>query len=299
MYEACLKKAVLGLLSALLCLLSAPAQALIENNMTCNNSNSSGELGNVAPNTRFTLVMEGSCTITRWYPVGASLQFVQSKPIGTPPSVMAFYLGTGAQLPEVPVGTPGTVCIPISCQPLRVGRVVPYSVALVGITAATTGQHWLVVQLTDTSIGGWHNYGDYINSLLIRYTVTAPSCSLTSPGTVNLNFGTLRNDSLQNVSQNTTVSLNCATALQANVTLASNQQTMDAANGLSTTSLSGLNMAARWTDSNTAVSLNSARSINLRAGDNSLNLGFSPRLAAGASPAGSFQAQYTLTLDYR
>ncbi|KNC18224.1 fimbrial protein [Pseudomonas coleopterorum] len=297
MYEACLKKAVLGLLSALLCLLSAPAQALIENNMKCTHSNSSGDLGNVAPNTQFGLIMQGSCTVTRRYPVGASLQYSQNKLVGNPPSVMAFYMGM--QLSEVPVGTPGTICIPITCQTLAVGRVVSYSVAVIGMTAATTGQHWLAVQLTNTSIGGWQAYGDYMNALLISYTVTAPSCSLTSPGTVNLNFGTLRNDSLQNVSQNTTVSLNCATALQANVTLASNQQTMDAANGLSTTSLSGLNMAARWTDSNTAVSLNSARSINLRAGDNSLNLGFTPRLAAGASPAGSFQAQYTLTIDYR
>ena len=146
---------------------------------------------------------------------------------------------------------------------------------------------------------GFLNYAEWFHSVWFVYNVRASGCTLGSPGTVNLSFGSISSGDLNNQMQSTSVSVNCQSAVQATVSLVPSQAMVSATTGVSRTTLAGLNMQALWTDSGNPVNFTSPRNMPMRAGANDVNLSFKPQLAAGQSPAGAFQSQYTLTIDYR
>ncbi|MQU26595.1 fimbrial protein [Pseudomonas helleri] len=295
-------KAVCLLLLCLLCsLVSERAFALIGNNMTCTATGTSGviDLGDISPGETINEKMTANCRVTRWYPAGASLSHVQSYPVGKGPKVAVYHVNSNKFIPEQPVGTASTVCVPSTCMALTVGTTFSYEVIIAGPASSSPGANWLSVTLTDTSINGWENYGDTLQTVLIRYTVVQPACSMGSAKTIALPFGTLNSNDFANSQQVANITMNCTRATQATATLVPTQAAISGQTGVSATTLAGLSMAATWADNNTAVTFNSPRTLNLSNGANAIRVGFRPRLNTSVSPTGTFTSQYTLNITYR
>lgn len=289
------------LLCFLLSLASPPAFALIENNLSCTATGTTGiiDLGEVAPSETLQVNMTANCRVTRWYPWGASLSHTQFYNVGKGPKLFVFHVNSGREVPEQSIGTASTTCMPSSCVPLTVGTTFSYNVLVAGAAAATPGSYMVSVSLTDTSINGWENYGDYLQVILMQYTVVRPACSMGSATTLNLPFGTLSSNDFATAQQIANVTMNCTRGTQATATLVPTQSAVSGSPGVSATTLAGLSMAATWADNDTAVTFNSPRTLSLTTGTNNIRLGFRPRLNTRVSPTGNFSSQYTLNITYR
>ena len=293
-------KGSLLLLSLLLSLASQQAFALIENNLNCTQTGTTGliELGDFSPSTVFYAHMTANCRVTRRYPYGASLQHSQFYNLGSGNKVQVFHTNSGQMVPEKPIGTATNVCMPSSCVQLLVGNTFSYDVLLYGIASTTPGNYIVSVTLTDTSIRGFEAYGDYLQTVLLKYRVIQPACSMGSAKTLNLPFGTLNSNDFATSQQIANITMNCTRGTQATATLVPTQSTVSGSPGVSATTLAGLSMAATWADNNTAVTFNSPRTLALTTGANTIRLGFRPRLNTSVSPTGNFSSQYTLNITY-
>jgi len=293
-------KGSLLLMCLLFSLASLKSFAMIENNLSCTATGTTGliDLGNVTPSQPIQASMTANCRVTRWFPSGSSLSHTQFYNIGNGPKLYVFHVNSGRSVPEQAIGTASTACMPSSCIPLRVGTVFSYNVLVAGAAAAKPGLYMVSVSLTDTSINGWENYGDYLQSIILQYTVIQPACSMGSANTLNLPFGTLNSNDFATAQQIANVTLNCTRGTQATATLVPTQSAVSGSPGVSATTLAGLSMAATWADNNTAVTFNSPRTLSLTPGTNNIRLGFRPRLNTSVSPAGNFSSQYTLNITY-
>lgn len=94
--------------------------------------------------------------------------------------------------------------------------------------------------------------------------------------------------------------LNCPSASEVSLQLApSNGQIVNGSQGISSSSLPGLNIQAKWSNQE-AIGFNTNYTRKLNVGQNNLDIRFYPKLAsADAQPAGSFRSDYTLTIDYK
>ena len=293
-------KGSLLLLCMLLSLVSQQAFALIENNLACTATGTTGiiQLGDLAPSTNYTANMTANCRVTRWYPYGASLQHSQFYNSGRGSKVQVFHTNSGLMVPELPIGTASSTCMPSSCVQLFVGNTFSYNVLLLGTAPVTPGNYMLSVSLTDTSIRGYEAYGDYLQTVILSFRVIQPACSMGSAKTLNLPFGTLSSNDFASSQQIANVTMNCTRGTQATATLVPTQAAISGSPGVSATTLAGLSMAATWADNNTAVTFNSPRTLPLTTGTNTIRLGFRPRLNTSVSPTGNFSSQYTLNITY-
>ena len=293
-------KGSLLLLCMLLSLVSQQAFALIQNNLACTATGTTGiiQLGDLAPSTNYTANMTANCRVTRWYPYGASLQHSQFYNSGRGSKVQVFHTNSGLMVPELPIGTASSTCMPSSCVQLFVGNTFSYNVLLLGTAPVTPGNYMLSVSLTDTSIRGYETYGDYLQTVILSFRVIQPACSMGSAKTLNLPFGTLSSNDFASSQQIANVTMNCTRGTQATATLVPTQAAISGSPGVSATSLAGLSMAATWADNNTAVTFNSPRTLALTTGTNNIRLGFRPRLNTSVSPTGNFSSQYTLNITY-
>ena len=295
-----LLKGSLLLLCILLSLVSPQAFALIQNNLACTATGTTGiiELGDISPSTNYTANMTANCRVTRWYPYGASLQHSQFYNAGRGSKVQVFHTNSGLMVPELPIGTASSTCMPSSCVQLFVGNTFSYNVLLLGTAPVTPGNYMVSVSLTDTSIRGYEAYGDYLQTVILSFRVIQPACSMGSAKTLNLPFGTLSSNDFVSSQQIANVTMNCTRGTQATATLVPTQAAVSGSPGVSATTLAGLSMAATWADNDTAVTFNSPRTLALITGANNIRLGFRPRLNTSVSPTGSFSSQYTLNITY-
>ena len=295
-----LLKGSLLLLCLLLSLASPQAFALIQNNLACTATGTTGiiELGDISPSTNYTANMTANCRVTRWYPYGASLQHSQFYNTGRGSKVQVFHTNSGLMVPELPIGTASSTCMPSSCVQLFVGNTFSYNVLLLGTAPVTPGVYMVSVSLTDTSIRGYEGYGDYLQTVILSFRVIQPACSMGSAKTLNLPFGTLSSNDFVSSQQIANVTMNCTRGTQATATLVPTQAAVSGSPGVSATTLAGLSMAATWADNDTAVTFNSPRTLALITGANNIRLGFRPRLNTSVSPTGSFSSQYTLNITY-
>lgn len=291
-----------GLMLALVCAvlsgLPQSAHALIGGNLECSMPGYPSNGYRFTPGQEIDIAYTGTCTIRRAFPYAAGMNAQIAYMSGADQARLRFvdpYNNT--YMLELPLGQYGGSCLGGPCRPLPLNTVVPYRYRLVGTAPRTTGRRYVQLYLGVTS----HNYANWAEWFMqypFNYTVYLPACSLSSPSSVDLSFGTISSADLSNQKQSTSVSVTCPAAVQATATLVPSQAVVSASDGVSRTTLAGLNMQARWGD-NTPVNLNSPRTLQLRQGSNSLGLGFTPQLESGQSPAGAFQSQYTLTIDYR
>jgi len=293
-------KGCLFLLTMLLMFASQHAFALIENNLSCTQTGTTGivDLGDLLPGQTFTANMTANCRVTRWYPYGASLQHTQFYNQGSGSKIQVFHTNSGLMVPEQPIGTASSVCMPSSCIQLFVGNTFSYNVLLSGTASVTPGSYTVSVSLTDTSIKGYEAWGDYLQTMLIRYRVVQPACSLGSSKTMNLSFGTLSSNDLSSAQQVANVTMNCITSVRASATLVPTQAAISGSTGVSATTLAGLSMAATWADVRYPVSFNVPRWYTLNKGANTISLGFRPQLNTSVMPTGNFASQYTLNIIY-
>ena len=164
----------------------------------------------------------------------------------TIPKVSVYHVNSNKFIPEQSVGTASTVCVPSSCMALTVGTAFSYEVIIAGPASTSLGVNWLSVTLTDTSINGWENYGDTLQTLVISYTVVQPACSMGSANTITLPFGTLNSNDFANSQQVANITMNCTRATQATATLVPTQAAISGQTGVSATTLAGLSMACFW-----------------------------------------------------
>ena len=295
-----LLKGSLLLLCILLSLASPQAFALIQNNLACTATGTTGiiQLGDISPSTNYTANMTANCRVTRWYPYGASLQHSQFYNSGRGSKVQVFHTNSGLMVPELPIGTASSTCMPSSCVQLFVGNTFSYNVLLLGTAPVTPGNYMVSVSLTDTSIRGYEAYGDYLQTVILSFRVIQPACSMGSAKTLNLPFGTLSSNDFASSQQIANITMNCTRGTQATATLVPTQAAISGSPGVSATTLAGLSMAATWADNNTAVTFNSPRTLALTNGANNIRLGFRPRLNTSVSPTGNFSSQYTLNITY-
>lgn len=293
-------KGFLFLLTMLLMSASQHAFALIENNLSCTATGTTGliELGDLPPGETITANMTANCRVTRWYPYGASLQHSQFYNVGRGSKVQVFHTNSGLMVPELPIGTATSVCMPSSCVQLFVGNTFSYNVLLYGTASTTPGNYMVSVSLTDTSIRGYEAYGDYLQTVILSYRVVQPACALGSAKTMNLSFGTLNSNDFATTQQVANVTMNCTRGTQVTASLVPTQAAISGSTGVSATTLAGLSMAATWADTGTAVTFNSPRTLTLSTGANTIGVGFRPRLNTSVSPTGNFTSQYTLNITY-
>ena len=282
------------------CLLPPQAQALISGSINCSISGYPANGYEFAAGADIKVPFSGSCTALRTYPIsaGTNLEITQISGIA-PANLRVLDPYSNTYMAQLPLGSYGPSCLGGSCVPLWAGRSVSYVYYIVGTAPSTPGRRTARVKLGVTSTGGWQAYAEWIHELLFTYNVRAVSCTLSSPSAVNLNFGTISSANLGAATQSTSVSVTCPTTMRAAVTLTPSQAVVSANTGVSRTSLSGLNMQAIWSDSGNPVNFNTPRAMLLSAGSNSVNLTFRPQLEAGQSPAGAFQSQYTLNINYQ
>ncbi|MGY2410015.1 fimbrial protein [Pseudomonas pergaminensis] len=280
-------------------LLPLRAHALIDGNLECRVAGLNLDGYTFTAGQRMAVPLDGTCTVKRAFPNSARLNLSITPQSGTNPaklSVMNFY--DKNYLQEIPLGSYSGACLGGPCVRRALNTQIPYTYYISGIAPDTPGRRAAFISLGVTSYG-YPNYAEWFVTVWFVYNVAATGCTLSSPGAVNLSFGSISSDDLSNQTQSTSVSVNCRSAVQATVSLVPSQAVVSATTGVTRTTLEGLNMQARWTDTRNPVNFTSPRYMQMGVGNNNINLSFQPQLAPGQSPAGAFQSQYTLTIDYR
>lgn len=287
-------------LACLAVLFPAQAQAFIENNVQCTRlagAPVSQQLGAVSPGQDISFAILLDCTVLRGYPIGLGLSYTSGYSV----YLMGpkFEVGSnGRRVSEGGMGTAAGVCLPATCTSLPVGYRFQTVVVFRGVAGTKPGKYMFLYGLFATSLG-WVNYSDTIASGIMLYTVENPPCNLVSSNAANLQFGTLSSADFSAVSQTASIDLSCKSATQATVKLTPTQSVVDSASGISATTLAGLSMVSNWADTGAAVNFSGTRSLSLKAGSNTLGVRFKPRLnSPTVQPVGSFNSQYTLTINY-
>lgn len=277
-------------------LLPLHAQALISGSLSCSVTGYPANGYTFQAGAEIKIPFSGTCQAVRAYPYGAGNNLQITPVFGANPAriqVLDPYSYT--YMSQIPLGGYGPSCLGGRCARIAAGSSVSYTYYVVGTAPSTPGRRMVKIDLGVTSIN-YPAYAEWIHSLMFIYNVSATSCSLSSPSSVDLNFGTLSSASVSDNTQRTSISINCPSAMRASLTLTPSQAVVNGTSGLSRTTLSGLNMQAKWGQD--PVNFNSAINKSLTTGPNTLDLNFVPVLEPGQSPSGAFQSQYTLTIDY-
>lgn len=191
------------------------------------------------------------------------------------------------------------VCIPSDCAQgfVREQYSATFMSTITGVASDIPGSYLIRVDVLAHApeVG----FAGVVGSLMARYVIAEPACSLSSAANLSLSFGTLNSDEFGSAQRVADISLNCAGTTNVTAQLVPAQKIISGNAGLSATTLDGLHMVTTWADNDTAVDFSVPRSLPMTKGVNLISLGFRPQLESGASPAGAFSGQYTLNLDYR
>lgn len=279
-------------------LMSLDARAFINGNLECNVTRLNPDGYVFQAGSEIRVSFSGNCTVKRTFPKGAATNLQMGHIIGINPSleVMDFY--NSSYMLQMPLGSYGTSCLGGPCKRLAVGSNISYTYAIYGRAPSTPGRRTALMTLGVTS-WGYPNYAEWIHSNTFIYDVSAVSCTLSTPSAISLDFGMVSNTSIGGRIQSTSVSVNCPSAVTAKVTLTPSQPVVNENNGVSRTTLAGLNMQAVWSDTGNPVVFSNTRTIYMNAGANNVNLMFRPQVVSGQSPTGAFQSQYTLNISYQ
>lgn len=287
-------------LACLAVLFPPQAQASIENNVQCTRlagAPVAQQLGTVSAGQDISFAILLDCTVLRRYPVALGLSYTSGY-VGYLVGPKFEVGSNGRQVTEGGMGTSSGVCLPVTCTALPVNYRFQTVVMFKGVAGNTPGNYFFVYGLYGTSLG-WEYYSDTIVAGVMSYTVENPPCNLVSSNAANLQFGTLSSADFSAVSQTASINLSCKSATQATVKLTPTQSVVDSASGISATTLAGLSMVSNWADTGAAVNFSGTRSLSLKAGSNTLGVRFKPRLnSPTVQPVGSFNSQYTLTINY-
>lgn len=279
-------------------LFASQAQAVVSGGITCSVSGTPINGYEALPGAQVKMPIEGTCTAKRSFPQGLHVNYDLYTTAG---STQKMDLGSpiyNVYIPMVPIGTRSGICFDTSCGNYTAGKTFTYSFFLTGQAPTTPGFSWVYLSLGytsayDTNVSEW-----ILKDARYRIRVLDNTCTLKSPSSVSLSFGSISSADLDNEKQSTSVMVDCPSAKSANVSLMPTQGIVDASTGLARTTLSGLNMQASWTDTASPVNLGIARTMQLESGSNALNLSFKPQLASTQAPVGAFQSQYTLVINY-
>ncbi|MGK3144659.1 hypothetical protein [Pantoea sp. C2G6] len=137
---------------------------------------------------------------------------------------------------------------------------------------------------------------EQITSFYYTYTIAAKPCMVSNTNLL-VNFKDLDNRLATNPNREVALTVNCPAQTNVDVLLSPSQQVVTASQGLSKTSLAGLNMQVY--QNGLPIVLNQTSTRQFQQGINSYRLAFYPRLATSVTPVGSFSADYTLTFDYK
>lgn len=278
-------------------LFAGQAQALIGGSISCNVSGVPVAGYTLEPGAEMKIPFSGTCNAIRVFPYGAALNNELYLSSGTGVQLQLLDPITNMYVLPMSPGNVGGNCFNPRCAYLPPGASFSYTFYVVARAPTTPGVRQVSLRLGYTAVG-FPAYGEWTYEINFRLTIADTSCKVTSPGSVDLSFGSISSANLSTQKQSVSVQVNCPTAKSANVYLAPAQGVVNASAGLARTTLTGLNMQSLWTDTAAPVDLGNPRFMQLRAGTNALNLTFKPQLGSSQTPAGAFQSQYTLVINY-
>ncbi|TWE02853.1 hypothetical protein FB481_10880 [Pseudomonas sp. AG1028] len=289
-------------LSALLLLVlswlcAGQAHALIDGSISCSVSGLPYNGYTFEPGAEIKIPFSGNCQAIRVFPYGAGLNHELYLTSGSGVQLQLYDPIPNMYLTALPLGSYGGNCFNPRCAYMAPGAAFSYTFYVVGRAPMSPGVRQVKFRVGYTAIG-YPAYAEWLYEYNFKLTVASTSCSVLSPQSVDLSFGSISGADLSKQSRSTSIVVNCPVSKLAGVYLVPSQGVVNASNGISQTTLSGLNMQALWSDTSRPVELSTARNMQLLAGNNALNLTFKPQLASSQSPAGAFQSQYTLVINY-
>lgn len=240
-----------------------------------------------------------TCTVNRDFLIGASLSYTVEG-AGGPGSGLLSLLAYGKQVPAYQANKATALCIgpyTFACDhALRKNTAISFALSYRVLTNLSgTGTFVAKVNLYQTP-RILVAQSEQIASFYYIYTIAARPCSVADKN-LAVNFSDLDNRLTDNPNRELAVTVNCPARTNVDVQLNSGKEIVNAAQGLSKTSLAGLNMQVY--QNGYPVVLNQASTQVFQQGVNTYRLNFFPRLSNSAAPTGSFSADYTLTFDYK
>lgn len=241
-----------------------------------------------------------TCNVNRSFLYGATLSYDIERADGAKSGLLVPMAYNKAQLSYYQANKATNLCIgsyTFSCnRPLTANTMVSFALSYRVLTNLSgTGTFIAKINLYQTPkvlIG----QSEKITSFYYIYTIGARPCSVANKN-LSVNFSNLDNRLADNPNRELSVTVNCPAQTNVDVQLNSGKQIVNAAQGLSKTSLAGLNMQVY--QNGLPVTLNQTSTKVFQQGSNAYRLTFYPRLATSPAPTGSFSADYTLTFDYK
>ncbi|MDD1509320.1 fimbrial protein [Pseudomonas sp. CNPSo 3701] len=278
-------------------LCAGQAHALIDGSISCSVSGVPYNGYTFEPGAEVKIPFRGNCQAIRVFPYGAGINHELNLTSGSGIQLQLYDPVSNMYPLVLPLGSYGGNCLNPSCAYMAPGTAFSYTYYVVGRAPMSPGVRQMTLRLGYTAIG-FPAYAEWVHQVSFKITVAPTSCRVSSPSSVELSFGSISGADLSKQSRSTSIVVNCPVSKLAGVYLVPSQGVVNASNGISQTTLSGLNMQALWSDTSRPVELSTARNMQLLAGNNALNLTFKPQLASSQSPAGAFQSQYTLVINY-
>ncbi|MBD8482742.1 fimbrial protein [Pseudomonas coleopterorum] len=277
------------------------AHAYISGSMSCGNSVLNSNY-TFEPGERINVYFSGNCRAVRVFPFGAGANLEITNTSGNDPATLfVFDSYSKTFMNQLGLGTYGAACLgsyqPVNCPGIPVNGVVNYGYNITGTAPQSPGTRTASIKLGITAVG-YPNYSEWINTMTFRYTVASTACSLGSSNSVALNMGRFNGADSGSQSTSTGIVVNCPVPRSADIYLVPTQPAVNTTQGISRTTLTGLNMQSTWTDSGNAVNFTSPRRMYLRSGANTINVTFKPQWQSGSTSVGAFQAGYTLLINY-
>lgn len=241
-----------------------------------------------------------TCNVNRSFLVGATLSYDIEPAANTKSGILIPVAYNNAQLSYYRANTPTNLCIGsynFSCNhPLTANTVLSFALSYRVLTNLSgTGTFLARINLYQTP-KVLYGQSEKIASFYYLYTIGAKPCSVIDKN-LSVNFSNIDNRLADNPNRELAVTVNCPAQTNVDVQLNSGKEIVNAAQGLSKTSLAGLNMQVY--QNGLPVVLNQTSTKVFQQGNNAYKLTFYPRLATSQAPTGGFSADYTLTFDYK
>lgn len=285
------------------CLLPTTDASAIQGGARCTRPYVGGEIYNfgiVNPGQEIVLTLPISCVMSFTYPFSMNISHLSGYDSSAGLVGPAAHSITvhGVQVPEGGFGTSGSVCPLGGCGALMQNTRFNSNVIFRLNAGQQPGNYVFRLKIFGTHRPNVQ-YSDEVNIGVIKYVVRSPACALTSGGSKALDFGDFVNTVTSSKVQVANINFSCTSDAQVTAKLIANQSVVNSASGISATTLNGLSMVSKWSDTDSPVDLGGTRSFSFRTGMNTLGIKFQLRLNnSGTPPVGKFSSQYTLVIDY-
>ncbi|ORM81210.1 hypothetical protein HA42_11575 [Pantoea deleyi] len=241
-----------------------------------------------------------TCNVNRSFLYGASLSYKSESVNGLKAGILIPMVYNNTQVPTYQVNKATNLCIGptnFACNfPLGANSRLSFSMRyriLINLAGIGTFVGKINLYQTPRVLVG---YSEQITSFYYTYTIAARPCTVADKN-LAVNFGDLDNRLSDNPYRELAIAVTCPARTNVDVQLNAGKPIVNATQGLSKTSLAGLNMQVSRNGS--PVVLNQTSTQVFQQGINTYQLKFSPQLASSPAPTGSFSADYTLTFDYK